>query len=94
MFPGNTEALADNVSDQPDVASRARGTIEMPCCCFIMETRCKIIGEGLRRMFKAVIGCPMGWDLIDAISHLEEREEALRDGRKSIDRPIQRSPEK
>ena len=32
-------------------------------------------------MFKAVIGRPIGWDLIDAISHLEEREEALRDGR-------------
>ena len=66
----------------------------MPHCCFIMEANTKIIGEGLRRMFKAVIGRPMGWNLIDAISHLEEREEALRDGREPIDRPIQGSPEK
>ena len=44
-----------------------------------MEISSKQIGEGIRRIFAAFTGRPMGWHLIDAFTNLEEREEALRD---------------
>jgi len=43
-----------------------------------MEPYSKTIGEGLRRLFVPVTRRRMGWALIDAFAHLEEREEALR----------------
>jgi len=52
-----------------------------------METSTKIIGEDLRRIFAAVVRRPMGWNLIDAFSHLEEREETLRDADDSARAP-------
>jgi hypothetical protein len=51
-----------------------------------METSARIIGEDLRRIFAAVVRRPMGWNLINAFSHLEECEEALRESQAG-DRP-------
>jgi hypothetical protein len=45
-----------------------------------METSSKLIGDGLRQIFAPFTRQAMGWRLIDAFAHLEEREEALRDG--------------
>ena len=42
-----------------------------------METNLKIIGNELRRVF-AAIKRPMGWNVIDAFTRLEEREESRR----------------
>jgi hypothetical protein len=44
-----------------------------------MENPPKTLGEGLRRLFTAFTRRPMGWNLIDAFTRLEEREEALRE---------------
>lgn len=43
-----------------------------------MDNSSKSIAQGLRRMFAAMLGRPMGWSLIDAFTSLEEREEAAR----------------
>ena len=43
-----------------------------------MDNPTKTIGEGLRRVFSAFIRRPMGWNLIDAFTRLEEREEEAR----------------
>jgi hypothetical protein len=43
-----------------------------------MDNPSKTIGEELRRVFSVVIRRPMGWDLIDAFTRLEEREEETR----------------
>jgi len=45
-----------------------------------MDTALKIIGERLRKIFGDPTKRAMGWNLIDAFTRLEEREEALRDG--------------
>jgi hypothetical protein len=50
-----------------------------------METSSKLIGEGLRRIFAPFTRHAMGWRLIDAVAHLEEREETLRDGDENDD---------
>jgi hypothetical protein len=44
-----------------------------------METSAKIIGAGLQRIFAVITLRPLGWNLIDALSNLEEREEAICD---------------
>jgi hypothetical protein len=43
-----------------------------------MDTALKIIGERLRKVFGDPTKHAMGWNLIDAFTRLEEREEALR----------------
>jgi hypothetical protein len=43
-----------------------------------METSAKTIGEGLQSMFAAVVRRPIGWNVIDALARLEEREEEVR----------------
>jgi hypothetical protein len=43
-----------------------------------MESSAKFIGEHLRRVFAAVTRRPLQWSQIDALSTLEEQEEALR----------------
>jgi hypothetical protein len=50
-----------------------------------METSSKLIGEGLRQIFAPFTRQAMGWRLIDAFAHLEEREEVRRDGDESND---------
>jgi hypothetical protein len=45
-----------------------------------MDNSSKSIAQGLRRMFAAIVRRPMGWNLIDAFTRLEEREEAERPG--------------
>jgi hypothetical protein len=42
-----------------------------------MDTALKIIGERLRKIFGDPTKSAMGWNLIDAFTRLEEREEAL-----------------
>ena len=53
----------------------AAGTIEGNPQLGWMDNPSKTIGEGLRRLFSAFIRRPMGWNLIDALTRLEEREE-------------------
>jgi hypothetical protein len=43
-----------------------------------METALKIIGDRLRKVFGDPAKSAMGWNLIDAFTRLEEREEALK----------------
>jgi hypothetical protein len=43
-----------------------------------MDTTLRIIGERLRQYFGDPKKSAMGWNLIDAFTRLEEREEALR----------------
>ena len=43
-----------------------------------MESSAKFIGEHLRRIFAAVTRRPLQWSQIDALSTLQEREEAQR----------------
>jgi hypothetical protein len=43
-----------------------------------MESSAKFIGEHLRRIFAAVTRRPLQWSQIDALSTLEEQEEAQR----------------
>ena len=49
-----------------------------------MKTNLEIIGKELRRVF-AAIKRPMGWNVIDAFTRLEEREEARRAQAKSVE---------
>ena len=51
-----------------------------------METNDRTIGESLRRIYANLIRRPMGWNLIDAFTRLEEREEAQKDAREKLDR--------
>jgi hypothetical protein len=53
-----------------------------------METTEKTIGQNLRRIFAAVTRRPMGWNLINAFTHLEEREEGEREACETPDRPF------
>ena len=43
-----------------------------------MDAALKMIGERLRKIFGDPTKSAMGWNLIDAFTRLEEREEALR----------------
>jgi hypothetical protein len=45
-----------------------------------MDTALKMIGARLQKFFGDPTKSAMGWNLIDAFTRLEEREEALRDG--------------
>jgi hypothetical protein len=44
-----------------------------------MDTPPKAVGSAMRRLFAAFAQRPMNWNLIDAFTRLEEREEELRD---------------
>ena len=44
-----------------------------------MDNTSKTIGAGLRKILLAFTRLPMSWNLIDAFTRLEEREEAVRD---------------
>jgi hypothetical protein len=60
-----------------------------------MNTPPKALGAAMRRLFAAVTRRPMSWNMIDAFSRLQEREEELRgrDGQpeKKRDEPSGRS---
>jgi hypothetical protein len=44
-----------------------------------MDASTKTIGEMIRQLFSGWRRRPMGWNLIDAFTRLEEREEASND---------------
>lgn len=44
-----------------------------------MDTPPKAVGSAMRRLFAAITRRPMNWNMIDAFSRLEEREEELRE---------------
>jgi len=50
-----------------------------------MNAGLRIIGKRLRVIFGVLAKRPMGWNLIDAFTRLEEREERLRDGEERTD---------
>jgi hypothetical protein len=56
-----------------------------------MNITSKMIGKELRRIFSG-LKRPMGWNLIDAFTRLEEREESPKDGTDLIE--TDRSPPK
>jgi hypothetical protein len=69
--------------------SAAIGTNISTYSCFDMETPAKTIGLSLQRLFAASIRRPLGWALIDAFAHLEEREEAQIDVAEALNQPHQ-----
>jgi hypothetical protein len=50
------------------------GTFALPPLLADMAVDTKIIGQEIRRIF-AALRKPMGWNLIDAFTRLQEREE-------------------
>ena len=58
-----------------------------------MDAALKMIGDRLRKVFGDPAKSAMGWNLIDAFTRLEEREEALRQDDEKTDGEEGSSPE-